>query len=165
MISVQDFFIKQVIQNTDAHNTTYNSPTIDIFNEAGVASKALIAVLIGDNDDAFTTLKLQGSNTDNGTDWEDVDGSVFGTDPDVNGDTSVLPGATFADEAIGWTVNTNGGAYRYYRVVAAANAVGAAAPLGIIALLGHRSNVPADQAVAMGVAQLLCVPPVTPATH
>jgi hypothetical protein len=165
MISVQDIFIQQVIQDTNVHGTTFDSNTIDIFNEAGVASKAGIIVAVGTNTDAFTTLKLQGSNTNNGTDWADVDGSVVGTDVDVNGDVSVLPGVSFANKFIYFTINTNSGAYRYYRVVATANSAGTSCHIGVYALLGHRGNVALPQDVATGADTIMCVPPVIPDTH
>lgn len=163
MISVQDLFFKQVIQDTNLHGTTYTSPTIDIFNLAGVASKALIVVAVGTNTDNITTLKLQGSNDDSS--YEDVSGGVVGTDVDVNGDVSVLPGTTFDNEAIAFTVNTNSGAYRYYQVVAAADSAGSSCHIGIYALLGHRGNVVVPQDVATGVNTLMCVPPVIPESH
>ena len=117
------------------------------------------------NTDNTTTLKLQGSNTNNGTDWLDVDGAIVGTSIDVNGNVSTLPDTTFANKFIAFTVNTNSGAFRYYRVVATADSAGTSCHIGITALLGNRGNVALTQDIATGAAQLLCVPPVIPAQH
>ena len=165
MISVQDLFLKVIKQDENAHGTTYNSATVDIFNLAGVAAKCLFVVAVGTNTDNFTALKLQGSNADNGSDWEDVDGSVVGTDLDVNGNVSTLPDTTFTNKNIAWTVNTNSGAYRYYRLVATADSAGTSCHFAFFVLLGQRGNVALTQDIATGVTELLCVPPVIPTTH
>lgn len=164
MINVQEVGLKVLAEPQLINNTTLNSATLDIVQQAANASKLRINLFLGTTDVAFTTLKLQSSDTNSGSDWVDVDGSVYGTDLDINGNASTLPGATDDNKIFGWTVNANGGAPRYYRVVATVgNSTGA--NICIVAEYGHRSNNLLAQDITTGFAELLCVPPVIPSTH
>ena len=53
-------------------------------------------VMLGATDIALTALKLTESDT-SGSGHADIDGTVYGTDEDIAGDTSVLPSATDDD--------------------------------------------------------------------
>lgn len=162
MINVQEVGLKTIIQPQLINNGTTTSLTFDVLQYAGVASKLRVVLAIGATDVAFSALKLRGSNDD--TNYEDVDGSVFGTDLDINGDVSTLPGAGDDNKQYGWTVNSNSGAFRYYQIVATvANATGAYVH-GFVEY-GHRGNNAGPQDVTTGFTELLCVPPVIPAEH
>jgi hypothetical protein len=162
MINVQEVGLKTIIQPSLINNGTTTSSTFDILQFSGVAAKLRIVLAIGATDVAFTTLKLQGSNDDSS--YEDIDGSVYGTDIDINGDVSTLPGAGDDNKQYGWTVNSNSGAFRYYQIVATvANATGAYVH-GFVEY-GQRGNNALSQDVTTGFTELLCVPPVIPAQH
>lgn len=150
-----------------APSTTPTTNVLDITAAANsVAGKIRILLYYGASDTALTVAKLQGSNTNNGSDWADISGSIIGTDVDVNGTATTLPGTTSDNHVYGWLVNTNGGAYRYYKVVITTSSAGSAgAQLAVIAELDSRSNILSPIDYAQGLTICMAVPLITPASH
>lgn len=161
-----------------APSTTAVSAALDITAvPGGTGSKLLIALRLGATDTVFSTLQLVGSY--DGTNYYNVIGSRYGTDPDINNAASTLPGATSDNNWYGWDVNLQGGAgnfpdvgadgpgpFRYYKISYVTTSAGSTgANVCAFGAFAPTSNKIGNQDYNQGFKEMLAVPLITPATH
>ena len=171
MKSIQDVFIGQVpaFPQVVATSTTFNSNPFDISKcPRNMATSLRILFILGATDTTFTTLKVQGTDDDptGSPTWHDLVGTRYGTDNDVDGIATTLPGTGSDNNVYGWLINANSGNYRYYRVEAVTSSTGSAGALITIVVEADQvANIQSPIAYATGFKAIMAYPVVQQTAH